>query len=49
MSTDYDNWNQIPYDQNATPQEKADEFDLQLEQNKKNPPPHPIDPKVVNK
>jgi hypothetical protein len=42
VSTDYDNWNQIPYDQNATPQEKADEFDLQLEQNQTTPfPPLP--------
>ena len=36
--TDYDNWNKIPFDTQATPQEKADEFDLQYEQNQKNPP-----------
>lgn len=46
MSTDYENWNTIPYDQNATPQEKADEFDLQIEQNQKNPPPPAIDVQV---
>ena len=31
-------WNDIPYDQNATPEEKGVEFDLQYEENKQSAP-----------
>lgn len=27
-------WNDIPFDENATPQEKADEFDAQYSENR---------------
>lgn len=34
-------WNDIPFDENATPEEKALEFDLQFEENSRPPEQYP--------
>lgn len=33
MSKDLPKWNDIPFDENATPNQKALEFDLQVQEN----------------
>lgn len=39
-------WNNEPWIQEASPEIKAMQFDLQIEQNEKNPPPPVIDPQI---
>ena len=39
-------WNEIPYNQNATPQQKADEFDAQVRENQQNPPAPAIEVEI---
>jgi hypothetical protein len=38
MSGDVPTWNEIPFNENATPQQKAEEFDAQYRENQQNPP-----------
>lgn len=39
MSDKIPTWNEIPYNEQASPQQKADEFDAQFHENQQNPPP----------
>jgi hypothetical protein len=36
MGKDVPDWNDIPFDENASPEVKADEFDRQFEENREN-------------
>lgn len=42
MSSDVPTWNELPFNENDTPQQKADNFDAQLRENQQNPPPPAI-------
>lgn len=39
-------WNEIPFNADASPEQKAYEFDAQVRENQQNPPPPAIDPQI---